>query len=272
MRYFSFSWLLFAVVSILVCLASAEDEAYRHHACSGANYTSNSIYQKNLNTLLSSLSSKNDIDYGFYNFSRGDGIDTVNVVALCRGDISQSACRSCVNFSTTDLLHRCPSQKEAIVWYDSCMLRYSNRSIFRSVEGFSFYMWNAETTPDVNQFTQTVSDLLFRLRNLASSGDSRRKFAFDHTDYVNVSTIYGLVQCTPDLTQIQCSNCLDSSFREIAKRIPGNLGGRFIGPSCHFRFEMYQFYEIPPPPPPAIASQPPTTANPISPTGTLFPR
>jgi hypothetical protein len=51
------------------------------------NYTSNSTYRANLNTLLASMSSNTEIDYGFLNFSAGETPNKVNAIALCRGDI-----------------------------------------------------------------------------------------------------------------------------------------------------------------------------------------
>uniref|UniRef100_A0A7N0TS20 Uncharacterized protein n=1 Tax=Kalanchoe fedtschenkoi TaxID=63787 RepID=A0A7N0TS20_KALFE len=203
-------WLLSVVafvVSVMACLASAQNETYLNHNCSGGHYTSNSIYQKNLNTLLSSLSSNNDIDYGFYNISEGEGIDRVNSVALCRGDVRQAACKRCVNFSTTNLPMMCPTQKEAIV-------------------------------------CQSLEGLLASLQVKASAGDSRQKFAMGNTSYANYTRIYGLMQCTPDLRR--------TNYR----------------PSCNFRYEIDQFYEIPPPPPPpATALPPPTTTGIVPPTG-----
>uniref|UniRef100_A0A7N1A9B0 Uncharacterized protein n=1 Tax=Kalanchoe fedtschenkoi TaxID=63787 RepID=A0A7N1A9B0_KALFE len=244
-----FSWSLFVVAFlgiVLICLASAQDENYVHHTCSGANYTRNGTYQGNLNALLSSLSSKKDIHYGFYNFSVGDGFDRAYAIALCRGDIGQTECQRCVSFSTADLPRRCPTQEEAIVWYDNCMLRYSSQWIFPSLERYDrFYMWNESYVSDVNRFGYALEDLLYRLRDEASSGDSRSKFAVGSTKYANSNNIYGLAQCTPDLTEDQCSICLTALIRIIRPIL-----GRVFGPSCNFRYETYQFYEIPPPPPP----------------------
>uniref|UniRef100_A0A7N0TRI0 Gnk2-homologous domain-containing protein n=1 Tax=Kalanchoe fedtschenkoi TaxID=63787 RepID=A0A7N0TRI0_KALFE len=262
MRFFP--WLLF-LVSIIVCLACAEDESYLFHICSGANYTSNTTYQKNLNRLLSSLSSNNDINYGFYNFSEGEVSDRVSSIGLCRGDVSQAACRRCVDFSTTDLPRRCPTQKEAIVWYDNCMFRYSNRSIFHSWENHSFYMWNMNNVSDWNKFNQSLEGLLSSLQERASSGDSRRKFAVGDAEYANSTRIYGLAQCTPDLTGAQCSNCLSESFGRIGERIAGKQGGRVIGPSCNFRFEINQFYEMPPQPPISSPAPQPSDGAPLPP-------
>ena len=44
------------------------------------NYTSNSTYRANLNTLLASMYSNTEIDYGFYNFSAGESPNKVNAI------------------------------------------------------------------------------------------------------------------------------------------------------------------------------------------------
>ena len=65
------------------------------------NYTSNSTYRANLNTLLASMYSNTEIDYGFYNFSAGESPNKVNAIVLCRGDVSTDVCRTCINESSS---------------------------------------------------------------------------------------------------------------------------------------------------------------------------
>ncbi|KAF9672190.1 hypothetical protein SADUNF_Sadunf11G0014900 [Salix dunnii] len=82
---------------------SAAQPSFNHYNCNWinvGNYTANSTYQRNLNSLLSSLASDTQIDYGFYNLSVGEFPDRVNAIALCRGDVNVDVCRSCVNDST----------------------------------------------------------------------------------------------------------------------------------------------------------------------------
>jgi hypothetical protein len=127
-----FSRLLFFFCFILV---QAVTPTVAQHVCSGGNYTSNSTYEANLNSLMASMSSNTEIDYGFYNFSAGEYPDKVNAIALCGGDISTDECRSCVNSTSYDLLHTwCPNQKEAVIWPGNCMVRYSYRNIFGLME------------------------------------------------------------------------------------------------------------------------------------------
>ncbi|PQM39056.1 cysteine-rich receptor-like protein kinase 29 [Prunus yedoensis var. nudiflora] len=79
-------------------------------------YNDGSIYQENLNNLLSSFSSNNtQINYGFYNSSMGQDPNKVNAIALCRGDASLNDCHTCVNESSVILFKNCSNQDEAII-------------------------------------------------------------------------------------------------------------------------------------------------------------
>ncbi|KAK7343550.1 hypothetical protein VNO77_12360 [Canavalia gladiata] len=208
------------------------------------NYTANSTYHNNLNTLLSNLSSNTQIDYGFYNFSYGQDNERVNAIGLCRGDVKPHDCRSCFNDSKVLLTQLCPNQKEAIGWYDNCMLRYSNRSIFDTMQASpGFYMRNNGNATDIDQFNEVLRNLLDSLIGQASSGDSKRKFAAANVTGPGFQTIYGLVQCTPDLSEQDCSSCLVGAISEIPQCCDGKKGGRVGRPSCNFRYEIYPFYD-----------------------------
>ncbi|KAA8519965.1 hypothetical protein F0562_014221 [Nyssa sinensis] len=186
------------------------------------------MYQTNLNTLLSSLSSNIDRN-GFYSSSEGQGSDMVNGIALCRGDVELDICRSCVNDSTRPALR----------------------------------MWNTNNISDVVQFNQNLRNLLDGLRGRAGSGGSLRKFATGNTSFTtatDLGTIYGLVQCTPDLSEQLCSNCLIGAMQEIGSCCVGYREGRVIYPSCNLRFELDDaFYNETTPDPPL--SPPPASSG-----------
>jgi hypothetical protein len=239
------------------------------------NYTSNSTYRANLNTLLASMSSNTKIDYGFFNFSSGEIPDKVNAIALCRGDISPEECRSCVNGSSHDLLQNCPNQKEGIIWPDKCMLRYSNRSILGVMEDSPIHAWyNIRDVPDVEGFNGVLRPLLESLISRAASGNSTRKFAVGSAAAPDFQTIHALAECTPDLDRLQCNNCLDSVKGYIPQCCNGKQGGKFAAYSCDIRFEIYGFYDttyeapphssvplpspVPPPSSPLVLPPPPT--------------
>ncbi|XP_050212586.1 cysteine-rich receptor-like protein kinase 29 isoform X2 [Mercurialis annua] len=226
------------------------------------NYTANSTYQKNLNTLLSTLISNTQITYGFYNLSVGQIPDQANAIALCKGDVSIQECRGCIRNSTRQIIEHCPNYKEVLGFYDSCMLRFSNRSIFGLMETQpTVHMVNEENVTDANQFDSALQKLLSRLRSKAASGNFTRKFATGN-ESAGFETIYGLVQCTPDISEQNCNDCMVAAIRDIPFCCDGKLGGRVMKPSCNFRYENYRFYqpmadaeELPPPPQPLTPTQ-----------------
>ncbi|KAH1035992.1 hypothetical protein AAZX31_20G125600 [Glycine max] len=255
------SMLLFFLFVILISQVSAQLSVTCDYSKVG-NYTANSTYNTNLNTLLSTLSSNTEINYGFYNFSHGQSPDRVNAIGLCRGDVEPDKCRSCLNYARSNLTQDCPNQKEAIIHFDNCMLRYSNRTIFGQVENFpGLYMWNLKNATDVDEFNQVLANLMRNLKGVAASGDSRRKYATDDQTSGNFETIYGLVQCTPDLSETQCNDCLDGTISEIPTCCNDKVGGRVIRPSCNIRYEVYRFYEqttvLDPEIPPSSPAPPP---------------
>jgi len=242
-----FSFYSFLFLITFVSQAKAQPN-FLYNFCINNNghYTANSTYRNNLNTVLSNLTSNTEINYGFYNFSYGQNTDKVNAIGLCRGDVKPDVCRNCLNDSRILLTKLCPNQKEAIGGYEHCMLRYSTRSIFGIMEASpSFYMWNTNSVTEVDKFNQVLENLMRKLREIAASSDSRLKFATDNAIDVNLifQTIYGLVQCTPDLSQQDCNNCLEGAISEIPSCCNNKIGGRVVKPSCNIRYETYRFYD-----------------------------
>nr|POE57897.1 cysteine-rich receptor-like protein kinase 29 [Quercus suber] len=264
--------LFLSAICIFIAQAFAQPSFLYHFCLDNGNYTSNSTYKANLNQLLSSVSSNTEIDYGFYNSSYGQNPDKVYAIGLCRGDVKPDVCRSCLNNATNLLPLLCPNQKEAIGWYDYCMLRYTFRDIFGIMEASPvFYMWNNNNvSANVDQFNQDLRTLLDSQRVQAAKGGSLRKFAAGNATAPNFQTLYSLVQCIPDLSEQNCSDCLVGAMGDIPQCCDGKQGGRVVRPSCNLRYEVSLFYDptaitVPSPPlvPPASPS-PPSTNSPAA--------
>ncbi|KAL0353219.1 UNVERIFIED_CONTAM: Cysteine-rich receptor-like protein kinase [Sesamum angustifolium] len=206
------------------------------------NYTSNSTFKANLDAVLSSLSTNVDSN-GFYNASLGQNPDRVNAIVLCRGDIQLDTCRGCLQNATAELITSCPNQKQAIDWQEGCLLRYSNETFVGTLAtGPTWYLSNTQNATSPDQFKQDLRTLLDNLRGQAAYGGSLRKVAAGNTTGPDFQTIFGLVQCTPDLSADDCSSCLIDAALEIPNCCDGKRGGRVLKPSCTLRFENYPFY------------------------------
>ncbi|KAG2685644.1 hypothetical protein I3760_10G134600 [Carya illinoinensis] len=167
----------------------------RTYDCSNTgNVSRNGAYRKNVDTLVSSLTSNTQIDFGFYNFSVGENSDRVNAVALCREDLTPTNCRS---LNLCNLLG---------------VVNVTDRS---------------------GTFDQVLETLLDRLRSEAAASTSTlRKFATGSASSPHFD-IYALLQCTPDLNQQECSDCLNQSIAEIPTCCGSALGVRVLTPSCN---------------------------------------
>lgn len=241
---------------LLISTVTQDYPPFLHTFCFSdkGNYSTNSIYHTNLNQLLSSLPSSNN-GYGFYNSSRGQSPDKAYVIGLCRGDVKPHDCGSCLNDVRYLLIKACPSQKEAIGWYQNCMLRFSNRSLHASMEvipAFSLWNVNAENVSAGHVaagFNRKLRTLLKTLRSEAAGGGDLLKFATGSASVrvgprnSNQLTIYALVQCTPDLSETDCKRCLYEAFGYIPRCCHGKDTGRLVKPSCNLRFELSLFFD-----------------------------
>lgn len=238
----TFIFIVFIIPNIIGFVTSQVGPAHCY-LDNGNNYTSNSAYESNLNALLSSLSSNVD-SFGFYNASIGKNPDQVNAIVLCRADAQLDACRSCVTNATSELVRLCPNQKQAVLWNDLCMVRYSNTPtygildtqpviIVRSTSNFS----------DPDKYSGDLRQLLDQLRKSAVSGGSLLKVGGDSKTAPDFQVVYGLMQCTPDLSAEDCDGCLV----EAGKTINGFAGSSMMKlflPSCNIWYGLFRFYDV----------------------------
>ncbi|XP_077220179.1 cysteine-rich receptor-like protein kinase 25 [Tasmannia lanceolata] len=229
------------------------------------NYTANSTYHTNLNSLLPSLSS-NATRTGFYNTTIGQTPDRVYAVVLCRGDVSPADCQSCLDTANQDIIQICPNRKSAVVFYDNCLLRYSNLAITPSSDNSpTFYMWSPRNNTNQDEFNQVLGDLMNNLTSTAAFDSSTRMFATRQAKFTDFQNIYGLMQCAQYLSGGDCKTCLEGAIGQIPTCCQGKDGGRVVGPNCNLRFEVSRFYEAssvaPPPPSPPLAPPPPLPSS-----------
>ncbi|CAN8325486.1 unnamed protein product [Cochlearia groenlandica] len=212
------------------------------------NFTANSTFSRNLNSLVSSLSSLKSKPYGFYNLSSGDSSgERAYALGLCRREVKREDCLSCIQSAARNLTEQCPLTKQAVVWYTQCMFRYSNRTIFGKKETDPTISFRAGVTISASrdEFERLQRDLLNRLKVAASGGGLHRKYAQGNgSASTGYRRFYGTAQCTPDLSVQDCEDCLVFGFGSIPRCCEGEIGLRWFCPSCNFRFETWRFYEL----------------------------
>ncbi|XP_010439222.1 PREDICTED: cysteine-rich receptor-like protein kinase 5 isoform X2 [Camelina sativa] len=195
-------------------------------------YLKNSTYFSNLKTLLFSLSSEDNhsSSNGFLRLSKGLKRDMVYGLYLCRGDLLPEVCRDCVNFAVKDILRQCPNEREALIYYDECMLRYTDRDTLLDPVATPGILIMNQQNITVNESEQFNDELLSLINETSKeAADSSRKFAVNKGKFTSSENIYVMVQCMPDLTRENCSSCLQETIRKLPR---DKTGGRLLWPSC----------------------------------------
>ncbi|KAJ0039873.1 hypothetical protein Pint_26810 [Pistacia integerrima] len=211
------------------------------------NFTSNSTYEKNRNLILSSLASNVTLHDGFfYTSSIGEEQDKVYALVNCRGDSSAEQCASC----------------EAVAWGGSpqCIVRYSNRSFFgkMAADPMAGGSYESNMTVNMTQFDQSWESLTNRLlrETAAGANNSTSKFAIGEESVTSFVKIYALMQCTPDISQSDCEDCLRQSVGFYESHYHGKPGCLIMRPSCMYIWDLDPFYNatLPSQPPPSLPS------------------
>ncbi|XP_020521615.1 cysteine-rich receptor-like protein kinase 10 [Amborella trichopoda] len=227
------------------------------------NYTSTSPFSANLAQSLRRIN-ESTAHTGFAVLTHGSGDDSVTTLAQCESDLGFNDCQQCITDATAVIRQRCPNQKVAQVWYELCTLRYSHENFTsQPLNGVVYFVVTVANTTDPDSFNSVLGHLLGELSDKASEGGSR--FAAGSSTVSDFQSVYGLVQCTRDLSQSDCKTCFEEAVAQIARCCAGRVSALIGSGSCVVRFGSSLFYNwtaveaAPPtlPPPPVRVAPPP---------------
>ncbi|XP_027341656.1 cysteine-rich receptor-like protein kinase 10 [Abrus precatorius] len=248
----SLSILLFYILGLLIFSPTETSSTFSHYNCtSKGKFTPKSTYQFNLKKLLSTLSSKacDSTNQVFYNstISGTNKHDTIYGLFMCSGYVDQ--CGQCVRKSIKILKSKCAFNKEGIIWSDECMIRYSNRFFFNTMEEWpSYCMKNTEDYQGLlDSFNEVLKSLMEDLLTQASEAPmGSNKFAVKKATISEDKHLFGFAQCTPNLSKDICKKCLRDAMDYLQTSCArGKIGGRVLYPSCIVRYDPYLFFPLP---------------------------
>ncbi|XP_028122477.1 receptor-like serine/threonine-protein kinase SD1-6 [Camellia sinensis] len=225
------SAMIFLMLSLfLLCDSVSADPKSISCDSSPTNYTPNSRFGNNLKILLESLSSNTPLNQGFNSTAIGNNIDQVYGQALCRGDVTPEVCRDCIKNASQEIMTVCPTHN-AIIWHEFCQVRYAHLPFF------SLMMVYNGLYPDSNKqeknisdrvsFIKVLKDFMNKLSDEATVNPSNPMFVTGKTKFSRNESIYGLVQCTRDISHSDCRACLKFEFGDLEtcyKQDPTALG------------------------------------------------
>ncbi|XP_058769618.1 cysteine-rich receptor-like protein kinase 10 [Vicia villosa] len=249
---------MFQLLFLFVCLTSITSTSsslsptYNDIYCpNNTTFDSNNktILKSNLNVLLSSLVTNATLGGAdFYSTFMGLGTtNVVNGVFLCRGDINSTMCQSCITTAARDITRLCPNKTESIIWYDECMLRYTNRyfSPTSIVPRANLNNGKNITSSKLDTFNGKLLSFLDRLATEAANSQTTEQFATGEDNFnlsISSSLVYGLAQCVNGLTKVECEGCLVNASRTLLTCCEGKQGARALLAWCNIRYDSYKFY------------------------------
>ncbi|KAK2404969.1 cysteine-rich receptor protein kinase precursor [Trifolium repens] len=248
----------------------------QYYKCSTNNNNSpNIIYAINLKTLLSWLSSNSTPTTQIYTttITEPNTNNTIYGLFTCEIGDNYPSCKQCVTNATKQIVELCPMSKEATIYAAYCMVRYSNRYFFATVDEspkLSFMNEHNYVGPQFGRFNTILWNTMIDIRNLTSIvPNGSLKYSYKSVKITDNQTLYALGNCIPYLSSDDCSWCLGDAIAEIRTSCcKGKTGGRIYFPSCSIRFELYPFYDtlasttIQPPPLSTSTVPPSTLASP----------
>ncbi|KAM3385135.1 hypothetical protein ACQJBY_009220 [Aegilops geniculata] len=254
-------------------LAAGDDEPPPWPICGpyppSGNYTPNSTYQANVDLLSATLPRNASLSPAFYATGGvGDVPDIVYGQALCRGDVANaSACEACVAAAFRGARRACPLYKDAIIFYDLCQLRFSNRNFLLDDDYLvTTYTLLRSRAVGTQAFDDAVGLLLNATADRAVE-DSSRRFGTGEEGFDDRRNpkIYALAQCAPEKTADVCRSCLSVIIGQLPNSFRGRTGGGMFGVWCNFRYEVYPFFPGRPLVQlPQFVERPPASAPPVA--------
>ncbi|CAH8277772.1 unnamed protein product [Arabidopsis lyrata] len=247
---------LFVLLCLFLTINQAISES-EHMATfcneSSGNFTSNTTYNKNLNTLLSTLSNQSSFA-NYYNLTTGLASDTVHGMFLCTGDVNRTTCNACVKKATIEITKNCTNHREAIIYYFDCMVRYSDKFFLTTLETKPSIWWSSHdlVPKSYGKFGQRLSEKMGEVivRSSLLSSSFSPYYLMDTTRFDNLYDLESIVQCSPHLDPTNCTTCLKLALQELTDCCGDQVWAFIFTPKCLVSFDT-STSSLPPLPPPS---------------------
>ncbi|XP_074267444.1 antimicrobial ginkbilobin-2-like protein [Silene latifolia] len=229
--------IVFVLVSLFVCQFSftihAQQFTYLNQTCR-SNY--GEYHEDNLNLVFDTLISKAS-STKFYNVTFGENKYDVYGIFQCRYDVSLDVCSACVKDASLKIKEVCPLSTSAIVWYDECMLRYSNKNIFSRGSQSPEAVHSSNTTiTNYAEFAPILEDAMKTI--ILKAAAELPHFASNTTKFTSSQYIYSFAQCTPDISVTKCKHCLEGALSTSHNRCcKASIYVTVLKPSCVLRYD-----------------------------------
>ncbi|XP_048141699.1 cysteine-rich receptor-like protein kinase 25 isoform X1 [Rhodamnia argentea] len=217
----------------------------KHHCSNSTTFSSHSTYHTNLDRVLDDLvreAGADDVDGFNFTSREASSSEAVYGSFMCKGDVSKKECAECVKNARLAITRICRMTKVSFLWYDQCMLRFSDTNFTRKMELAPLLDgYNEENIEQPDEFMKLLNKTMDHMAREAARHPPRM---YGHCDakLSREKTLYTFAQCVPYISKNNCSECLRNASSSLLTLQKGKIGGRVLLPSCFVRFEIYPFY------------------------------
>lgn len=103
-----------------------------------------------------------------------------------------------------------------------------------------YYEKNPQNMTDYQKITEKKGEWLTQFAGQAST--TPKMFLTGDLDLGDNNKLYGSVECTRDLSSMDCNKCLNESIRSLPKCCDSSKGVRIYSGTCHVRFETFKYH------------------------------
>ncbi|ESQ38139.1 hypothetical protein EUTSA_v10029445mg [Eutrema salsugineum] len=263
--------MIFLTSSLLLVLQNLE--AVNAVGCAGNFFNANSSYVQNRDNLFSTLADKVVANNGFYNASLGEIPNRVHALVFCARGYEQQSCISCVQSATQEIQTSCPNRMDSFRWDNDDVDHVSCLSLELRPVVIHPSPLSIEPSKDMALFSKQWEATVNRTVHAATEAETSsllQYYGVVEAEFTEFPNVYMLMQCTPDITSLECKRCLENCVSYFQKQFWGRQGGEVSRPSCVFRWDLYSFdgafenvTRVPAPPRNQAQAQPPATGSSI---------
>jgi len=236
----------------LFTLTNAQSPYYMLNFCQNSTEkTNNTSYRSNVNNLLlwidtdsatGSVSNHIAINSNKTNNNDNDG-DVVYGFYDCRGDITGSFCQFCINAAVRDIAQRCPNGVSAMIWYDICVIGYSDHNTSGKISVTpSWNLTGTKNAKDSTELEKAVNDMRKLIGKVTAEANSN--WAVGEFNWSDTEKRYGWVQCNSDLTKDGCRYCLETMLDKVPQCCGTKVKWAVVSPSCGMEIDDNKFYNL----------------------------
>ncbi|XP_020585409.1 cysteine-rich repeat secretory protein 55-like [Phalaenopsis equestris] len=209
----------------------------------GKNFTENNILQTSINNLLLDMVAKSSLNGYAISSYASDSCQTIYGLTQCQGDLSREACSTCITNAAQNIRSACPNAAISRAWQENCFLHYDTENFIGKLDKYFANVWYSfDASVNFKIFERAAGELMGEVMEETVRG--REKFGFGES-YVNENlTVYGMAQCTRDLGEHACNECMKNALEIISFYCVGKTGCRVFGSSCVVRYETYKFLQV----------------------------